>query len=405
MDISKQERLLCSTWAKGVGLSAAGTAGSYEGFLVLEWPLPWPRDASEIPPLSEVTASAKKLNIRVQLITEGDRSGQGNRLMRLACYHGLINFPTLGTADGAMRDVGTPFYSGFGLIEAAAPKEGVPETAFRILSLIETLKEKKAGFSQDPPGVGTGRGFLLSGRDEESLKTALSLSSVDGGMRSRPSLDEDVALRPYEGTSVREVLLCTHGKRDRCCGSLGINLYGELSGGDLFGGETGRRLYRTSHTAGHRFAPTAVFLPQGSLWAFLDGRTMGLILSEHPDCSALKPYFRGSVGLKKSEFQVVEAELFAEWSNLFPGQTGWDFLHSPRRASLAGDTVTFEVISPLTGSVQISAEIKESRKVPAWDCGQIPGEEMSGGNAKEAYTEYTVTALETGVIQSSGIRE
>ena len=38
----------CSAWIKEQGVDPIGTAGSYAGYLLLEWPLPWPRDLSEI---------------------------------------------------------------------------------------------------------------------------------------------------------------------------------------------------------------------------------------------------------------------------------------------------------------------------------------------------------------------
>ena len=50
---------------------------------------------------------------------------------------------------------------------------------------------------------------------------------------------------------VTDVLVCTHGTRDTCCGSLGTRLWRDLDAG-------GATVRRTSHTGGHRFAPTAV---------------------------------------------------------------------------------------------------------------------------------------------------
>ena len=48
------------------------------------------------------------------------------------------------------------------------------------------------------------------------------------------------------------LLVCTHGGRDRCCGSDGTRLFQALFP------PPGVRVWRTSHTAGHRFAPTAI---------------------------------------------------------------------------------------------------------------------------------------------------
>ncbi|MFO0692370.1 MAG: sucrase ferredoxin [Polyangiales bacterium] len=51
------------------------------------------------------------------------------------------------------------------------------------------------------------------------------------------------------------VLVCTHGKRDRCCALHGTKLYETLHG------LAGESVWQSSHLAGHRFAPIVVTLP------------------------------------------------------------------------------------------------------------------------------------------------
>ncbi|WP_406281509.1 sucrase ferredoxin [Embleya sp. NBC_00896] len=60
------------------------------------------------------------------------------------------------------------------------------------------------------------------------------------------------------------VLVCTNGKRDRCCAIEGRPLAGALAA--TFPGVT----WEATHLGGHRFAPTAVVLPQGYLYGRLD---------------------------------------------------------------------------------------------------------------------------------------
>jgi hypothetical protein len=64
----------------------------------------------------------------------------------------------------------------------------------------------------------------------------------------------------------RDVLICSHGARDRCCGSAGTRLHMDVLAKGL---EGHARVRRTSHLGGHRFAPTALLLPEGTSWAFL----------------------------------------------------------------------------------------------------------------------------------------
>ncbi|WP_405745356.1 sucrase ferredoxin [Streptomyces sp. NBC_01525] len=52
------------------------------------------------------------------------------------------------------------------------------------------------------------------------------------------------------------VLVCTNGKRDRCCAVLGRPLAADLA-------STGTETWEVTHIGGHRFAPTLVVLPYG----------------------------------------------------------------------------------------------------------------------------------------------
>jgi hypothetical protein len=60
------------------------------------------------------------------------------------------------------------------------------------------------------------------------------------------------------------LLVCTHGRRDRCCALDGRALAGAL----VEAGETD--VWECSHLGGHRFAPTALVLPSGYLYGRLD---------------------------------------------------------------------------------------------------------------------------------------
>ena len=56
------------------------------------------------------------------------------------------------------------------------------------------------------------------------------------------------------------ILICTHGSRDRCCGTLGGRLYAKASK------RYPSMIWQTSHVGGHRFAPTLLSLPQGMMY-------------------------------------------------------------------------------------------------------------------------------------------
>ncbi|MBM7460007.1 sucrase ferredoxin [Rhodococcus coprophilus] len=71
---------------------------------------------------------------------------------------------------------------------------------------------------------------------------------------------------PGLGTAVGEpvVLVCAHGKRDRCCAVLGRPVAAALAD------EFGDAVWECSHTGGHRFAPSMILLPTGYTYGRLD---------------------------------------------------------------------------------------------------------------------------------------
>ncbi len=76
---------------------------------------------------------------------------------------------------------------------------------------------------------------------------------------------------PEPGPS-QALLVCTNAKRDQCCAVLGRPL-----AASLVQGSNGRvQVWETTHTSGHRFAPTFVSLPDGYLFGGPDAAARGL---------------------------------------------------------------------------------------------------------------------------------
>jgi hypothetical protein len=77
-------------------------------------------------------------------------------------------------------------------------------------------------------------------------------------------------------------LVCTNGKRDKCCTRFGVPTYNELAS------IVGANAWQTSHLGGHRFAATGVFLPYGVAYGRIANMTQlvesyrkGEIVLEH----------------------------------------------------------------------------------------------------------------------------
>jgi hypothetical protein len=138
-------------------------------------------------------------------------------------------------------------------------------------------------------------------------QVALLLNALLGG--------PDTDLRSFErfradSSGVRDLLVCTHGTEDACCGTFGFPLYHRLRQhyAAPFGEQL--RVWRVSHIGGHRFAPTMLDFPHGHCWAHLDAEATldSLVLRKGPLEPVLGKY-RGWSGLNFYE-QLVEREAF-----------------------------------------------------------------------------------------------
>lgn len=274
----------CSDWARTEHLDPIGTAGTYDGYLLVEWPLPWPRDFNEIPALARLKDKLAESNTRLQgLVARGD-------------------------------------------------------TTERVVVHYRRAPERGAGFVRREAVVGPDKVV-------EAATDLLEGRSLAG--------DQDAG-------AIMDVLVCTHGQRDRCCGSRGTELAMRLLADPSLLGP-GVRLWRTSHTGGHRFAPTALVFPEGTAWAFADVDLLAAVVQRRGAAAELVDRYRGYSGLDSRAAQVVERAALAD--------AGWDLLTSPRWSRTDGDETRLVAELP-SGRAEWSAVVEASREVPVPDCGK-----------------------------------
>lgn len=210
-----------------------------------------------------------------------------------------------------------------------------------------------------------------------------SFSRLEGRARAEdvPELVGDLSdafrrgLATEDEGGLVDLLICTHGARDRCCGSLGMGLWNATKDDD-----PGVRRWRTSHTGGHRFAPTALILPHGQYWAYLDERSLLSILGRSCHPAELAWQYRGSAACRSGAEQVAEREAFV--------RNGWEWLGWRRSTEdLGGGRVhiRFESPSGRPGTYEVDTEV--ARSVPVPRCGQ-PAETW-----EEEATELRVTGF------------
>ena len=274
--------LWCSTWARREGVDPIGTAGSYGGYLVVEAPLPWPRDVGELPLLAPVLDLLGPARVRLQAIVPE----RGDGRLRLACYRW--------SGKGGPRFVGR---------ELVVDPHDVPDAARALL--------------------------------------------VDGAGTALP-------------TDAVEVLVCTHGRRDRCCGSLGTSLAQQLAEPGAM--PEGVSVRRTSHTGGHRFAPTAIVLPEGTAWAFADGETLRRVVTRSGPLEDLLARYRGCAGMATPRVQAVERAVAQ--------LVGWELFDLERSGSeLEGDVVRL-IVRRAGADEAYEATVRVGRTLPVPGCGE-----------------------------------
>lgn len=139
-----------------------------------------------------------------------------------------------------------------------------------------------------------------------SLAVALEELAFEGDCSASPATRDAAA--------TRDLLVCTHGTRDACCGRLGYPLYRELAGlaaARPFGESAPPvRVWRSSHLGGHRFAPTVLDLPSGRLFGRVSIEEARRILDGGQDLAArAATVYRGRAALPEAA-QVVERALW-----------------------------------------------------------------------------------------------
>ncbi len=298
----------CSGFAREQDLDPAGSAGSYEGFALVEIPLPWPREITEHPALVPVAPLLKDAGVRVQGLVPGDASAPGSRRL--------------------------------------------------------------VWFSRPDDAFDRYRGTAWSVADDR-VAGALSALVGNGGADAGPAT--------VVAQASRHVLVCTHGRRDACCGTLGTRLAVALPG---LGG--GVHVWRTSHTGGHRFAPTALLLPEGTLWAYLDLDLLVGISDRTLDVDEAARLYRGCAGLDGPEIQAAEREALRA--------IGWSWFDHRRRGRLievdGGRTrVRLDAESPDGRRLAFEATVEVARLVPVPDCGKPVSE------AKKSAPELRVSGF------------
>jgi hypothetical protein len=309
--------LRCADFARAESLGPAGTAGTCAGIVALELPLPWPREITDHPEIARIAGDLAAAGVRLQaLVPHPARSPELRRMFTFVRPPGP--FRAYVAAEWAVPAADAA--SALGALAAAVSAGG----------------------------------------------------TVVGGLPARRVADGDGA--------GRQVLVCTHGVRDTCCGAQGTRLAAALPGLGA-----GVRSWRTSHTGGHRFAPTALVLPEGTAWAYLDLDTLVGVVDRTLDPRVALGHYRGCTGLDGPEVQAADGAAL--------GAAGWAWLDHARAGTVverdgATARVRLEGTAPDGTRTDFEAEVEAVRMMPVPDCGRPVAE------AKKSAPELVVRRLD-----------
>ena len=296
--------LRCSDYARATSLSPIGTSGSYDGYLLVEIPLPWPRDAADTAEGATLGPLIGPLRYRLQAVAAAEPK-----------------------ADPRERRV---------ILHARAPGEA---------------------------GFGGYRRF--ESRVGDSLTGTVAALIAAAADRSGSEFDSPAV----------DVLVCTHGTRDSCCGRRGARLAADLAAAGFRAGEN---LWRTSHMGGHRFAPTFMVLPQGTVWGFADVGLVTRVVEQAGDVADTAGRYRGCPGLAGPQVQALEAQVLR--------RVGWRLLAAHRRGLFDGTTAQLSWQED-GRTVTWAGQVSRGRTLPAPACME------PASAAGKTETEWAVTAL------------
>lgn len=295
----------CSPYHLALEADPVGTAGAYDGFLCVEVPLPWAQDISEHEP-----------------------------------------FASLGATDVLMGADGRRWRP-----QGLLPRGGTAGRV-RVLAFDQVARPSAGPYRRREWWVAPDRVGAL----------CAALVGADADVDAVAAHDADLVSVPDD---VLDVFVCTHGRRDRCCGSMGTPLFEQLA--VACADDPTVRLWRVSHTGGHKFAPTALTFPDGVAWAHLDLDAALAVIRRDAAVDQLVTHCRGASSLPPAG-QVADRELLV--------RVGWDWLGTTRSVQVAerGGTsrrsdVRVDATAPDGTPVAAMVQVELDHEIPQPTCG------------------------------------
>ncbi|MBS1837504.1 MAG: hypothetical protein JST64_07385 [Actinobacteria bacterium] len=316
-------RIRCASFHEGCDADPIGAGLAYEGFLVVDLALPWEAEVTAQEPIRSIvdgpaTAVVAPDGSRWRALARVPRSADLDAGRRRVTVHRCVS------QSWGRHEMRGPFRRH----EWTVALDDVVELGRRILA--------------DGPGARSGPG----------VATATG-SDAPGG-------------------PPRDLLVCTHGRRDQCCGSFGASLYEQIARRSA--ADATIDCQRISHTGGHRFAATAITFPDGYAWAHLDEGLVDLLVRRAEPPAAFARHCRGSALFAGGPAQAADRAGLVE--------IGWAWADAQRAVEVVGfDRATMATTLRATavlasGAVRaVEARVVPDREIPMPTCGFVDGPE------------------------------
>jgi hypothetical protein len=140
-------------------------------------------------------------------------------------------------------------------------------------------------------------------------------------------------------------LVCTHGRRDKCCAKFGIPLFNSLSE------VAGDAVWQASHVGGDRFAANLLCFPHGLFYAHMTGESGRRVAGEYGAGRMALDKFRGRACYAP---HVQAAEYFVRAESGVAGVEDLRFLSS----ELTGETIWRVRFTAATGGRVYEARVR-----------------------------------------------
>ena len=344
----------CSPFRQSFLADPIGSAGAYDAFLCIEVPLPWERDIS----LHDTFFSLSEHDAAESLQTAEHRANRKS-------------FASLTGPDGRR-------WRPQGLVAASAGIAGAAPNAVRVLAFEQQSIPSDPSIAESAPQVFQVETAVPFDRREWLIDSAQVVPLARAVLNAdEPAIAAFAQYQVMVEADVIDLLICTHGKRDVCCGQAGMALYSTISSqlDDALGKV---RVWRASHTGGHRFAPTALTFPDGYAWAYLEDSTTAQILNRSArtspgspqDLTTVGEHCRGVASLSAGPAQVADRAALVH--------AGWAWVETSRTVEVvAFDRHSLATTLVITGTpadgpaLSLQVEVQVERHIPQITCGVI----------------------------------